>query len=244
MKKTAALLLLLPVLLSCNGQDAKITKVGYVQKLEYGLKGAVKEVTSYIYRVENGKIPANTGTYIGKITMTLDSLGNVMTIHKLWDFDRTASTKIDNAEFTSRFFGKGKDISFKETSLYSDGELKEIEHKYVWSDDYNYTIITQDDNTHSTLITLDKEYLLSKSIFKGDKMQSVEEWETISKNNKIQEIKTKMTQNLEGNTTVTYQIQAVQEYDKYGNPTVLHGYQDLSKEKVENVIYKEYKYYE
>lgn len=244
MKKTAALLLLLPVLLSCNGQDAKITKVAYVQKLEYGLKGAVKEVTSYIYRVENEKIPVNNGNYIGKITMTLDSLGNVITIHKLWDFDRTASTKIDNAEFTSHFFGKGKDLSFKETSRYSDGDLKEIEHKYVWSDDYNYTITTQDDNTHSTLITLDKEYRLSKSIFKGDNMQSVEEWETISKNNKIQEIKTKMTQNLEGKTTVTYQIQAVQEYDKYGNPTVLYGYQNLSKEKVENVIYKEYKYYE
>lgn len=241
MKKTAALLLFLQIFLSCNGQAPKIT---YVQKLEYGLKGTVKEVTSYIYRVENGKIPANTGNYIGIITMTLDSLGNVITIHKLWDFDRNASTKIDNAEFTSRFFGKGKDISFKETSRYSEGDLKEISHKYVWSDDYNYTIITQDDNTHSTLITLDKEYRLSKSVFKGDDMQSVEEWETISKNNKIQEIKTKITEDLQGEVTVTYQIQAVQEYDKYENPTVIYGYYDLSKQKVENVIYKEYKYYE
>jgi hypothetical protein len=241
MKKTAALLLFLQIFLSCNGQETKIT---YVQKLEYGLKGAVKEVTSYIYRVENGKIPANTGNYIGIITMTLDSLGNVITIHKLWDFDRTASTKIDNAEFTSRFFGKGKDISFKETSRYSDGDLKEIEHKYVWSDDYNYTIVTQDDNTHSSLITLDKEYRLSKSVFKGDNMQSVEEWETISKNNKIKEIKTKITEDLEGEVTVTYQIQVVQEYDKYENPTVIYGYKNLGKQKVENVIYKEYKYYE
>lgn len=241
MKKIATLLLFLQIFFSCNGQETKIT---YVQKLEYGLKGAVKEVTSYMYKVENDKIPANTGSYIGKITMTLDSLGNVITIHKLWDFDRTANTKIDNAEFTIRFFGKGKDISFKETSCYSDGDVKEMEHQYVWSDDYHYTIITQDDNTHSTLITLDKEYRLSKSIFKGDNMHSVEEWETISKNNKIQEIKTKITENLEDEVAVTYQTQVAKEYDKYGNPTVIYGYKNLTKKKVENVIYKEYKYYE
>jgi hypothetical protein len=242
MKKTAALLLFLQIFLSCNGQETKIT---YVQKLEYELKGAVKEVTTYIYPLENDKIPANNGNYIGKITMTLDSLGNVITKNKVWDFDRTASTKIDNAEFTSHFFGKGKELSFKETTRSGDGDVNEVEYKYVWLDDYNYTILPPNDDTYSITTTLNKEYQIIKCVYKkGNSIQSTEEWQTISKNNKIQEIKTKATENQKGKKTVSYQIQVVQEYDKHGNPTVIYGYQDLNKQKVKNVLYKEYKYYE
>lgn len=242
MKKTAALLLFLQIFISCKGQETKIT---YVQKLEYGLKGAVKEVNSYICKPENGKIPANRDNHIGKVTITFDSLGNVITIHKLWDFDRNPVTKIDNAEFTSRFFGKGKDISFKETIRFGDGDSNEISQKYVWSDDYNYTILSPEDDTYSTLITLDKEYQIIKNIYKeGDNILSTAEWETISKNNKIQEIKIKTTENWEGKMDVSYLIRVSQKFDKYGNPTVIYEYNDLSKQKVENVIYKEYKYYE
>lgn len=238
MKKTTVLLLLLQIFPSCNGQDAKTTEPVYVQKLEYGLKGPVKEVISYICSVKNGEIPANTANYTGKITMTFDSLGNVIAINKVWDFVS------DKAEFSSIFMGKGKDVSFKETSRINDGNLKEISYKNVWSDDYNYTIISPENNDYSTIVTLDKNYRIIKSVFrKEDSIQSTEEWETIYKNNKIQEIKTKITQSTEGETREHYEIQVVQEYDKYGNPTVIHGYKDLSKQKVESVLYKEYKYY-
>lgn len=241
MKKTLVLLLLLQAFLSCNGQKSKITETTYTQKLEFGLKGSVKEVTGYMCRVENDKIPTDTSKYIGKTTMTFDSLGNMIEKNKLWDL---GIGKVGTAEFSSVFSGTGKDLSFQETSHTGDDDLKKISYKYVWSDDYNYTIVSPEDTTHSSIITLDKDYRLIKSVFKEeDVIQSTEEWETVYKNDKVQEIKTKITEKSDGKPEVSYQIQVMQKYDNNGNPTVIYVYKDIGKQKVVSVIYKKYKYY-
>jgi len=236
MKKVVLLLLLLTAFLSCNGQENKTT---YTQKVEYGLKGAVKKVTSYIYKVENGKIPAKTAKYNnGKTTKTFDSMGNLVTMNKLWDLGF-----LGKSEYSYLYFGRGKEISFKETAHLHNGKVTKRTCKYVWSDDYNYTILSPDDNTYTIMYTLDKNYQIVKSIFKknGD-IESIDETETIYNNDKIQETKTKMTyESLDGK--IIYQIQVAQKYDLRGNPTVTYIYGDLNKQKLESVIYNEYSYY-
>ncbi len=239
MKKAVTLLLLLQAFLSCKGQSPKANGTDYVQKLEFGLKGAVKEVSTYICPVKEGEIPIDTAGYIGKIVMTFDSSGNALVVNKAWDFGAAGKSS-----YLSRFLGTGKDISFTETSRFNDGEAQEISYKYLWSDDYNYTIVCPDNSVYTSLITLDKQYRLIKSVFREkDRVQSMEDVETIYKDNKIQEIKTRLTSNTDGETKVTYQVQEVQAYDQYGNPTVIYGYNDSNKQKVEQVLYKAYKYY-
>lgn len=238
-KKAAILFLLLQVFLSCNGQENKNTETTYKLKQEYGLKGTVKKVTAYIHYIkENGKIPAKTDDYLGKIAMTFDSLGNAITINKLWDLGRIGKT-----EFSDSYSGKGRAISYKGTVLLFDGEYKENNYKYVWSDDYNYTILNQKDSSRSN-VTLDKNYRLLKSVLLNKNgIELIEEIETIYKNDKIQEIKTKMTENSDGKMIESYRIQVVQEYDNYGNPTVIYAYSDIGKQKMEHILYKEYTYY-
>lgn len=239
MKKIVLLLIFFPLFLSCHGQGNKTTETTYTQKLEYGLKGAVKEVITYIHTAEDGKIPANTAKPIGKITMTFDNMGNIIAINKVWDFE-----SIGKSEFLSVFSGKGRAISFKETAHLYDGEHKENSYKYIWSDDYNYNIRSDKDSTFSNIITLDKNYRLLKSVFKKeDVVESIEDIETIYKNSKIQEIINKETQNTDGKKMVTYRIQVAQKYDNQDNPTVLYGYDDINKQKMKHVLYKEYTYY-
>lgn len=239
MKKIVALLFLFQAFLSCKGQGPKTTQAVYVQKLEFGLKGAVKEVSTYICPVKEGKMPVDTASYIGKMIMTFDSHGNAIAINKSWDFGEAGKSS-----YSSRFFGTGKNISFTETSRFNDGKAQEVSYKYLWSDDYNYTIVCSDNSVYTSLITLDKHYRLIKSVFReNDSVQSMEDLETMYKDNRIQEIKTRLTSNTDGETRVTYQVQEVQEYDQYGNPTLIYGYNDSNKQKVEQVLYKAYKYY-
>lgn len=241
MKKTLVLLLLLQAFLSCNVQKSKITETTYTQKLEFGLKGSVKEVISYTCKVENGKIPTDASKYIGKTTMTFDRLGNMIENNKLWDL---GVGKAGTADFSNIFSGTGKNISFKETSRIGENDLKKISYKYVWFDDYNYAIVSPEDTIHSNIITLDKNYRLIKNVFEEEgAIQSTEEREVVYKNNKIQEIKTKITENNNRTTEVSYQIQVMQEHDNSGNPTVIYVYTDIGKQKVVSVLYKEYKYY-
>ncbi|WP_300491110.1 hypothetical protein [Flavobacterium sp.] len=239
MKKIVLLLLLFPLFFSCNGQGNKTTETTYSQKLEYGLKGAVKEVVTYIHTVEDGKIPENTAKPFGKITMTFDKMGNVITINKMWDIK-----SIGKSEFLSVFSGKGKALSYKETAHLYDGEHTENSYKYIWLDDYSYNVRSEKDSSYSNIITLDKNYRLLKSVFKKEEVvESIQEIETIYKNNKIQEIASTETETTDGKKTVSYRIQVAQEYDNEGNPTVLYGYYDLNKQKVKHVLYKEYTYY-
>lgn len=245
MKKTILLFLLLQVCFHCNGQGNKISATTYTQKLEYGLKGAVKEVTSYIFKVENGEIPADTTNYAGKTSMIFDRLGNMLVMHRLWTLDTTGNSNRKKTEFKLLFSGKGKDISFKETYRFGDDNLKEESYNYIWSDDYNYTIVSSKESAYTSVITLDKEYRLIKSVFmKDDDAQMTEELEFIYKNDQLQERKNKITEkNRDGEIEVSYQIQVVQETDKYGNPTLIYGYSDVDKQKVTEVVYKAYHYY-
>ncbi|UUC44414.1 hypothetical protein [Flavobacterium cerinum] len=239
MKKAAVLLLLLQIFLSCKGQESKNTETAYTLKQEYGLKGSVKKGTTYIYyKGEDDKIPIKNDKYIGKVTMTFDNAGDPISINKLWILG-----SLGKSEFSDHYTGKGRALSYKETVRLYDGEFKENNYKFIWSDDYNYSILNLKDSTSSNF-TLDKNYRILKCVLKNkDVIDLTEETETIYKNDKILEIKTKATENTDGKTVVSYRIQVVQEYDNNGNPTVIYTYADIGKQKIEHVLYKEYTYY-
>lgn len=238
MKKTLLLFLLSQLFLSCNGQDNKVTQTTYSQKLEYGLKGAVKEVTQYTCAVIGGKIPTDKHDNVGKSTMTIDNEGNLIEINRSWNF----GTPDTSANFKKEYSGKGKNITVKEISDVH-GNTEEINNRFVWSDDYNYSIISEK-SPHVYTVTLDKNYRLIRYIIKnGDKTESVEDIETIYQDNKIQEIKSKTTENIDGKIEVNYQIQVTQSFDSYGNPTVIYTYKDINKQKVAGVLFKDYTYY-
>lgn len=239
MKGTIALLFLLAVFFSCQGQSNKIPETTYTQKLEFGLKGPVKKVTSYSCKVTDGKMPADTTDYIGRSTMTFDNSGNVLTVEKIWDFGT-----IGKSRFSSKFSGTGRAISFKQIARIDDKEAKEASYNYQWSDNYNYMILSTKSSEDTNLITLDSNYRLIKNVFKKEgRIQSTEEWNTIYKDKKIKEVETRITEHSKEGTEVSYQVQVTKEYDKYGNPTVIYGYQDRDRQAVKQVLYKKYEYY-
>ncbi len=241
MKRTIVLLYLLPVFFFCQGQSNKIPETtNYTQKIEFGIKGPVKEVTNYTCKVTDGKIPADTTDYIGHSTMTFDQSGNVLTLERIWDFGT-----IGKSRFSSTFSGTGRAISFKQTARFADQEATESSYSYQWSDNYSYRIVSAERNNDTNLITLDRNYRLIKNIFKKESsIQSIEEWETIYEDKKIKEVVTKITEYSKGGTEVSYQVQVVQEYDKYGNPTVIYGYLDRNRQTIKQVFYKKYTYYQ
>lgn len=169
--KNILLFLLIQIFFSCNGQDSKTTETTYSQKLEYGLKGAVKEVIQYTCPVKDGKITTEKSDNVGKSTMTIDKEGNLIEISRSWNFGTPDTT----AKFKKEYSGNGKNITVKD--------------------------------------------------------------------NKIQEIKSKTTENIDGKITVGYQIQVMQSFDTYGNPTVIYTYRDINKQKIAGVLYKDYTYY-
>ena len=233
MKKLLLFLTILHLFIACNGQESNI----YSARVEYGLKGKVKEMTSYICKVEDNQIPKDTTDFIGKYTVTFDELGNARNLNKLYNIDG-----FGHREYKIVFSGTGKDISFKDSSFLEDGKVVENNYKYVWSDNYNYTILSEDNDTFSTNISLDKNYRLIKSISKFNEVQTTEELETIYKNKRIQKIINKMTENRDDEVIERIQIQVVQECDINGNPTIIYVFNDKREQKIEQVIYKEYKY--
>ena len=236
MKKTTAILLLLQLLISCKGQDMKTT---YVQKLEFGLKGPVKEVVHYVCKVGEGKIPIDKNNFYGKSTKEFDTLGNALKTNYFWDFG-----EIGKSESSTIYSGTGREVSLKETIRFNDDKAVETSYRYVWSDNYNYNIATTDESPYSNLITLDKDYSLKKIVFKnGAQIQTTQEIETKYREYKIWEIIETITNYKDGEKTITYQVQVVQEYDQYGNPGVIYHYNNPDKEKLVNVTFAEYQYY-
>ena len=240
MKKTILLLVFLQVFFSCNGQSTKSLKNDYVQKMEFGLEGSVKEVTTYVCKVENGNIPTDKTKYYGKMIKQFDIQGNALKIQDQWDMG-----ELGKSESLSIYSGKGRAISFKDIVHFKEEAATELNYKYDWSDNYHYTIAATDKSPYLTFITLDKDYRLSKIVFKnGNEIQVTQEFERIYKENKVWEIKETITDYNDGEKTITYQIQVVQKYDQYGNPTVVYSYNGLDKQQFENVLFTEYQYYE
>lgn len=236
MKLTAITLLLLQFFLSCNGLNGKVT---YSQKIEAGYRGSVKRVSTYICEIKHyGQIPTDTTNYKVKITTVFDSLGNILESNSLYQLSDYTT------EISSIYSGTGKNRTFKEKVLSGVGDTTEDSYKYVWSDDYNFTVVPignpeQSDITATT--TLDKDFRIIKTTYKsGDAIQITDEFTYKGKHEKTH----KRTVNEGDNKRIIYQIMVPKEYDQHGNPTVTYLYVDPDKQKLDSVVFTEYEYYE
>lgn len=235
MQKKIAIFIFLPIFFfSCNGQNSK---VAYSQKLASGYNGTVKKVSTYICEIKRyDQMPTDTTDYKIKIITVFDSLGNILesnNLHKLSDY---------TTEISSIYSGKGKNRTFKEKAI-TGLDIKEDSYKYVWSDDYNFTVVpvenlAQSDITSAT--TLDNDFRVIKTVYKnGDTIRITDEFEYNGKHEKIH----KRTVNEGKNKRIIYQIMVSKEYDQHGNPTVIYLYEDPDKQKLDSVIFTEYEYY-
>lgn len=235
MIKTITPLLLLPIFFfSCNGQNNKVV---YSQKSASGYNGPVKKVSTYICEIKRyGQIPTDTTDYKIKIVTVFDSLGNILesnNLHKLSDY---------TTEISSIYSGKGKNRTFKEKAI-TGLDIREDSYKYVWSDDYNFTVVPIGKSAQSYITsatTLDNDFRVIKTVYKSrDTIRIIDEFEYKGKHEKTH----KRTVNEGENKKIIYQIMVPKEYDHHGNPTVTYLYVDPGKQKLDSVVFAEYEYY-
>lgn len=230
MKKTAAIFLLFALFFgSCSGQKSNKTS---------GYYGPVKKVITYSCPVEKGKIPADTAGYTMKTTTTYDSLGNKLASNDLY------KSSDYTTEILNIYSGTGKNMTFK-TKIISglDSSITERDYKYAWADDYHFSVIEPGRNDSTSLVattTLDKKFRVMETVYtSGGKIEIVDKHAYSGKDEKrmeriINEGKSKRVINL---------ISVTQEYDAYGNPSVVYSYEDKDKKKITSVSLFKYEYY-
>ncbi len=229
MKKQIALLFLLPLFFLSCGQKTNSNS---------GYYGSVKKVISYSCPVKQGKIPKDTADYSTRTTTTYDSLGNKLEnndFFKLSDY---------TTEISTIYSGTGKNRTFK-TKIISgqDNSIKESAYKYVWEDDYHFSMMTTDKNDSTDFVattTLDRKFRVVEIIYKSKgKFAMKDEYEYIGKHEKA----LKRTIDEGEKDRIIYTVTVVKEFDKYGNPTVAYCYDDAEKEHLTAVFFYEYEYY-
>lgn len=235
MEKITALLFLVQLVLSCSGVNSQSAYS------ESGLNGAVKKETSYILPIKKyGEIPTDTINFESRIVNTYDSLGNLMKGHNFYQHNYSQT------EYITKYSGTGKNRTFTLQYLSGIEDTTVKSYKYVWSDDYHFTIFPTDKNDALISInTLDKKFRIIESVFKkGDTIRIVDEFEYEVKNNKIIEKTTKRTYE-EGKTDgVVYIVTVIKEFDEYGNPTLVYFYDNDDKKRITNVGFTFYEYYD
>lgn len=239
--KNTVLLIFFQIALFCNAQEVDTTKLVYTQKLEYGIRGSVKEVKSYTSIVNNGMIPTDTSDWTRRSSMTFDSLGNAIDISYFWHFGADTAT----SEHKMTFSGKGKAITFKGSTSFNKASTTETSYKFVWLDDYQYNIVREEDSVCVETNVLNEAYgITKKSMSYLDNYLWEDEIETLYEDNRIAEIKIIARVQRNGEMNISREIQVVQKFDTYGNPTVLYEYNnDEGKQELEAVIYRTYTYF-
>ena len=239
-KKMNKILLLLNIVLlsSCNGQTNNVTE-NYSQKVEYGLKGNVKEMKKYVCKVENNKIPLDTTNFFRSYIKTFDEDGNSI------EYNFSNKNEKNTIYIKMIFSGKSKDISYKEIVSFDKQKKEEKEYKYVWLNDFTYKIVDINDENYSQTqtIKLNKEFSIIEDNFKQGDYESLEKREIIAKNNKIEKIKSTITTKTDDKTDISYHIEVVKKYDKYDNPTIIYIYNTLDEKQLSDVVFQEYIYY-
>lgn len=235
MMRNVLLLLLMPFYTACTAQ----TKT-YSSRLEYSLKGAVKEVNTYGCVASNDNIPKDTTGFLSKFTMTFDEPGNALVTNNVYN-------PIKPGGFTPKsrtlYSGTGKNMSYKLLTALEEGEEKEGDYQYVWLGEYSYKIINKADTTSWQLITLDKDFRIIKMVTESNSFKAVDVRETIYKNGRIAKVITRSTDLLDGQEHNSVSVWVVKEYDKHDNPSVLYIYNNADEEELKTVVFKMYEYY-
>lgn len=233
--RTILLLALLPFYTACAAQSKT-----YCSRLEFGLKGAVKEVNTYGCVASNDDIPKDTTGFLTKFTMTFDEPGNALETNNVY-------SPIKSGGITPKsriiYSGKGKNMSYKLHSALEEGKELNGDYQYVWLDEYNYKIINKADTTSWQLMTLDKDFRIIKTVTESNSFKAVDVWETIYKNGRIAKVITRSTDQANGTKNSSIKVWVVKEYDQYDNPTVIYIYNHADEQELKTVVFKKYQYY-
>lgn len=230
MKKFVSLLLLLQLFVSCNEQKTNSNS---------GYYGSVKKVTDYSCPVKQGKIPTDTANHNRKSTAVYDSLGNKLQsneIYKAGDY---------TTEISTLYSGTGKNRTFKTKTIWgNDGNIKESTSKYVWEDDYHFSVISTNENDSTDFVattTLDRKFRVVETIYKSNgKVTIKDEFKYSGKHEKT----LKRTIEEGEKDRILNIVTVAKEFDKYGNTTVAYLYDDTEKEHLTAVFFFEYEYYD
>jgi len=236
MKVTYLLLLNLILLFSnCTAQHSE--PKGYSLKKEYGLQGAVKEVSTYLCKVSKKVIPTDTSNFFGKYKLTFDRQGNGVVNYR--------KRKNDNGMviiYEMIYTGQGKNITYKEHISIDGKETEVTEYKYVWLDDLNYNIVNQSDTTQAQMVTTDQNYRIVKSQSKQGDIVGTNNYKYFIKNNRIEKTVT-LNERKENEVVKSVEVMVMKDFDAHNNPTKIYFYNNLAEKNPETVIFKQYKYY-
>lgn len=233
--RTILLLALLPLFTACAAQSKT-----YSSRLEYGLKGAVKEVNTYGCVASNDNIPKDTSGFLSKFTMTFDEPGNALKTNNVYS---PITPDGITPKSQTIYSGTGKNMSYKLLTALEEGKEKEGDYQYVWQNEYAYKIINKADTASWQLITLDKDFRMIKMVTESPSFTAVDVRETIYKNGKIAKVITRSTDKADGATNSSISIWVVKEYDKHDNPSVLYIYNNADEQELSAVVFRRYHYY-
>lgn len=210
----------------------------YTQKKEYGLSGTVKSVSSYMVHVSKYQIPSDTLNHFSKSVMNFTKKGDVTTYQRIYN--------LPNYQYNSKavYNGTGRNISYKETSHLNKEPTKNLSYQFVWNDDFNYKIISKNNEDKSTRsISLNKDFSIDKVIFTNENYHSEEKATYSFVNGLLEKIIYKVTVNDNGKTTESTDIRLIKYVDVYNNPTVIYFYEKADGKVPKSVVFKYYEYY-
>jgi hypothetical protein len=219
---------------SCRNQNDE--RKLYSQKVEYDLKGPVKEVITYICKVEQENIPTDTTNFFGKYRLILDQDGNVKT-----DYKKTKNENGTEIIYKLVYSGKGKDISYDETGSIDGKAIEKAHYKYSWRTERSYQVAKENGDGYSYTVTMDKDFRIVKNELKQGGFQVTTTFKNFVKNQKVEKIIAwSTTKNVD--TTKSVNIQVMKDYDRHQNPTKIYIYDHVDEKKPTAVVFRYYQY--
>ncbi|MBA5793552.1 hypothetical protein H1R17_04965 [Flavobacterium sp. xlx-214] len=225
--------LLFLISITVNAQNST-----YTQKAEYGYKGAVKKVTSYIVDATKYTIPTDTVAFTGKTIMTFTKNGDVI------NYLRRYNQPKYNYKSKAVFKGIGKNISYKEEYTLNDAPAEKKEYQFIWTNPLEYKIVVNKDSLNQVrTITLNNDFSIHKVTFKGLNYFSEEQATYQYANNLLEKITYKVTITNNEETNTKEDIRLIKAVDVYNNPTVIYFFEKESSRVPKSVVFKYYEYY-
>lgn len=210
----------------------------YTQKAEYGYKGAVKKVTSYMVDATKYTIPTDTIAFSGKTVMTFTKNGDAI------NYLRKYNQPKYNYKSKAVFKGIGKNISYKEEYTLNDAPAEKMEYQFIWTNPLEYKIVANNDSLHQVrTITLNNDFSIHKVTFKALDYFSEEQATYQFANNLLEKITYKVTITDKGETSIKEDIRLIKAVDVYNNPTVIYFFEKESSRVPKSVVFKYYEYY-
>ncbi|QXU41144.1 hypothetical protein [Pedobacter sp. D749] len=209
----------------------------YSLRKEYGLHGAVKEVSTYLCKVNKQGILSDTGNAFGKYKLTFDEQGNGQINYRKRTNENGAVIIYEMI-----YAGKGKNVTYKERIIIDGKQVEEAGYKYVWSDDLSYKIVKQNDTSDVQIFTLNNNFRIINFKLKQGDVEHNYKTDELIKNNRVEKTIT-LNENAENEITKSFDVMVMKEFDEHNNPTKIYSYDNLDEKNPIVVVFKQYKYY-